>query len=127
MTNMHADQKTVLRARFAGFEFESNKNEQVQFLATAGIGGEVQASWEALQKLMTADGGGDEAAIEVRHAQRLQRLEEQVIAKPPKSGIPVSVKAAPSGRLGALQQYLSAVSTKSALAKNSQLKQNVNR
>jgi hypothetical protein len=127
VTNMHADQRTVLRVCLAGFEFESNKNEQVQFLATAGIGGEVQASWEALQRLMTAEGSGDEAAIELRHAQRLQRLEEQVIAKPPKSGIPVSVKAGSSGRLGVLQQYLSAVSTKSALAKNSQLKQNVNR
>ncbi len=150
VTNLHADQKTILRGQLAGFEFESNKNEIVQFLATSDLGGEMQMTWEGVQCLLKSSNDADAAeALKLRHIKRLQRLEEPALAsKPPpsatkpqyKSGIPVSLKtkktdptpntvgsslASSSARLSALQQYLTAVSSKSVQVKNSQLKQNI--
>lgn len=155
VTNLHADQKTILRREVTGFEFESNKSEIVQFLATSELKNELNTTWMNINRLLNskkenipitvAQESSSEETLKLRHLKRLQRLEEpSIMVKPPrsqkpgKSAIPVtSLKSkksensssmlSSSARLSALQQYLSAVSSKSVQLKQSQLKQNVNK
>ena len=136
MTNVHADQKTILRRDIVGFEFQSNKNELVQFLATNDLTNELNGAWTSIQTLAFKNPSVEVAVavpvvrsddvLKLRHMKRLERLEEPIIVvKPPwiqklvKSGIPVpnlklkrlesppnSSMVNSSARLNALQQYL---------------------
>lgn len=154
VTNIFADQRTILRKSLVGFEFQSNKNELVQFLATSELDNDLKQNWSNLESIhanqKTAQNASDEDLVtKQRHLKRLQRLGENpaLITKPPrksdvsslKSSIPVTNNkhtkldngkpsiSNTSTRLSALQQYLAAVSYKSVQMKQSQLKQSVNK
>lgn len=104
VTNLFAEQKTIFHKSLSGFEFESNKNELVQFLAKSELEDEIRTQWTCIDELMNkSEKSGDqnsvtnsknsgEDALKLRHLKRLQRLEEpsNVLVKPPRSQKPTS-------------------------------------
>ena len=99
VTNIFADQRTILHKSLVGFEFQSNKNELVQFLATAELDNELKQNWSNLKTIRNEQVAiqEDDPIVKQRHLKRLQRLGEDpsLLAKPSrksdvKSSIPVT-------------------------------------
>ena len=141
ITNAFADQKTILGQQLAGFEFESNKNELVQFLAKSELDNELRLTWSNIEGMAAAlaPKNDDETALRNRHLERLKRLDaltDNPARKPPivpnkaSKSSKVNKPEAPTSataRLSALQQYLAAAGTKSLKLKQKQLRQSVNK
>ena len=96
---MYANQKTLLRQGANGMEFESNKKELVEFKARESLSDELSIPW-------------------------VNTSAKSALKSPASVAMPAP-QLSTSARLSALQQYLSAASTKSNKLKQKQLKQSV--
>jgi len=139
ISNMFADQSTILRQGLDGFEFRSNKNELLQFPAQQKLNSELSLTWLNTPFTPKSNTNKKIAPKSINNDQSLANtiLNRQTIPNSSKSknsfklncNVPTpsdqSNVVNTSARLSALQQYLSALSVKSSKLKQKQMKQNV--
>jgi ankyrin repeat protein len=148
ISNIYANQKTVLRQGVRGFEFESNRNELHTFVAEQMLTGN---EFEIPQAVVSSIDEEDEEKIAENGPQqpptpptstksKLEKLKtttnisatsnfkQLTNITTPHSGISsFSNASSTTAKLNALQQYLAAANAKSTKAKQKQLKESVHK